>query len=97
VLNRLRNCKHTTVCELTSNYDVHYHSILSLPLDKCNGKDPHRYIKDIFRSEFGFTCVKQVTEYEIWTQYLMKDIKETSKVIAGAILKDDYEIFNVFE
>lgn len=96
LLNKLRNCKHTTVVELTSNYDVHYHSILQIPLNKCMNKSPLRYIKDVFRSDFGFTCVKQVENYEGWIDYLKKDITETSKVIAGTILKDDYKVFDEF-
>lgn len=96
LLNKLRNCKHTTVAELTSNYDVHYHSILSIPLDKCCNKSPLRYIKDVFRLDFGFTCVKQVEDYDGWISYLQKDIGNTSKVLSGTILKDDYQVFDKF-
>lgn len=92
ILEKLRNCKSTVIAELTRNFDIHYHAILSIPLDKTNGKHPLRYIKDIFRSEYGLTCVKQVDNYEGWIDYLKEDIDETSRVIYP-ILKDDYDIF----
>lgn len=93
LLQKLSNCKLTLIAELTSNYDVHYHGILRIPIDKCKNKHPLRYIKDVLRSEFGFTCVKEVDSYAGWVEYLQKDIEETSKVIYP-ILKDDYDIFD---
>lgn len=93
LLGRLKDCKVTVIAELTSNFDVHYHAILKVPLRKCGKKHPLRYIKDVFRGEFGFTCVKEVDSYDGWATYLKKDIEETSKVIYP-ILKDDYDIFD---
>lgn len=95
VLNRLRNCHHTTIVELTTNFDVHYHSILKLDLNKANNKSALRYIKDVFRADFGYTCVKQVEDYDGWAEYLAKDITATSAVLSP-IVKDDYGIFDKF-
>lgn len=85
------HCKHTTVVELTKNYDIHFHSIFKIDLSKILHKTVDRYIKDIFRSEFGFTVVKQVENFNIWIDYLRKDLHETNKVVFP-IVKDDYNI-----
>lgn len=93
ILELLRCCKATIVAELTTNYDIHYHAIVSIPNRSLRNKEPLRWLKDRFRSDFGFTCIKQVDDYHGWVGYLMKDIVETRKVVEP-ILRDDYEVYN---
>lgn len=89
LMSLLHNHKCTVIVELTSNFDVHYHAIVSLRNVEGN---PLKYLKDRFRLSFGYTCIKQVEDYTGWCNYLQKDIKETAKAIYP-ILKDDYNIF----
>lgn len=89
-----KNCRYTLVAELTTNYDLHYHAIASLDLEQNKQKNICKYFKDIFRDEFGYTCIKQITDYNGWCDYLRKDFTKTSEVLYP-VLRDDYNIFDL--
>lgn len=88
----LRKHKHTSVVELTSNYDVHIHCVVSFK-DLPKDSNPLMYAKNLFRRKFGFTCVKQCTDINGWAEYLFKDLHKTNDLLKGAcLLQDDYEL-----
>lgn len=80
-LNILSSSKKLVVAELTNSANIHYHCMLIFPLGiaKCYQK----YIIDGFRNmkEFGFVCVKQITDEQGWIEYLTKNLKETQMAI----------------
>lgn len=90
---RFINCffhfKVSAVCELTSNYDIHFHAVCSVKPEHYVSK-PQKYLKDVFRAQFGFTCIKEVTDFDGWINYLKKDIDNTTAHGLIAILRDDY-------
>lgn len=69
----------TLVAEQTKAYNIHYHGIIILPL-KVNCM---KYFHDSFRKSkiFGFVNIKQITEQQIWIDYISKSIKETRDCI----------------
>jgi len=73
ILNIFRECKLILVPELTKQFNVHFHGIINVPL--CDGRDPSKWIHDKVRThrKIGMICVKQMTDYEGWYTYCMKD------------------------
>lgn len=90
----LRDCRHSSIVELTSNYDVHYHGFVRVNLNQARARDPLKYIRDLFRNDFGFICVKQVDNHAGWLEYCLKDKKNTSFVILSPIVKDHFDYFD---
>jgi hypothetical protein len=84
-------CKLTLIAELTQSCNIHYHGIIAVPITISS--QPRKYIFDQIRkySKLGKTTVVQMTNYEGWSDYLSKDLQETSKTVYP-IIKDDYEI-----
>jgi len=96
--------RHTSVMEETKDYNIHIHSILSIPLnDKVKQYGARRYIFDLFRNKnFGkVKDINPVTSYPEWTSYIMKDFlldgysREYYPLIGGdhydlTSLKNDY-------
>jgi len=77
--------KVSAVCELTTNYDIHFHAVCSVKLPyKVN--QPMKRLKDIFRVHFGFTCIKEVINFDGWIDYMTKDLGSTQR---------DYDIYPV--
>lgn len=92
-LNILNKHKHTSVVELTLNYDVHFHSLVSFK-DLEKDVQPLMYAKNLFRKTFGQTCIKQSTDSENWCKYMFKDLNKTNDMIKGrCLLRDDYEAY----
>lgn len=86
------NMEVSLVAELTQNYDIHYHGICRVPIERVKHGHVLRYVKDRLR-KFGFVCVKQVEDYPGWVEYLKKDIRTTIKEHRiYPIVKDDYDI-----
>lgn len=85
-------CKLTLIAELTQQYNIHYHGIISVP--STLSSQPRKYVFDKIRkySKLGKTTVDQVDDYEGWVVYLNKDLQETSKTVYP-IIRDDYNIF----
>lgn len=90
VLDILKPYKHTTVCELTSTNNVHYHSLLEfdgiVEKDKLlNRIRPYK--------QFGKPHCTAVQYEESYENYLMKDIVMTQKIINNdPLIKDDYKL-----
>jgi len=89
-------CKHTTVVELTSAYNVHYHAIFQVPLNLCENNNASKYIHDRIRKHkcFGMSKIVQVTNTNGWMEYISKDVEET-KAYVYPILQDDYNVFPI--
>lgn len=87
VLDILRPYKHTTVCELTENNNVHYHSLIDIEgiIQKdilLNRIRPYK--------PFGKPHCRQV-QYEIsYEKYLIKSIEQTTKVLNEHPIIADY-------
>jgi len=73
ILSIFTECKLILVPELTKQYNVHFHGIINVPL--CDGRDPQKWIHDKVRlhRKIGMICIKQITDYDIWLTYCMKD------------------------
>lgn len=87
----------TIICELTSNFDVHFHAIAKVDLNKCS--HPQKYLKDIFRADFGYTCVKPVEEFNGWIEYLLKsrdEINSYGMPLHHCII-DEYDVCGNYE
>lgn len=99
IIKRLRclNCKITCVAELTKNYDIHYHGIISFNvLSKSYEKD----FKDLFRSSriFGYNYIKQIDDMPGWSQYIGKDLNSFRDIMnRPPILIDEYNIFETIK
>lgn len=73
ILQIFSECKLILVPELTKQYNLHFHGIINVPL--CDGRDPSKWIHDKVRThrKIGMICVKQITDYDTWLTYCMKD------------------------
>jgi len=88
--------KFTLVSELTKNFNIHYHGIITLPL----GKDVNvrkKFVDSFRRSKlFGFVKIDQITNEEGWIDYIGKSLDEVYNAIhRRPIIKDDFEIFEI--
>lgn len=90
-------CKLTMICELTSNYNIHYHGIIVfITKSRSHEKD----FKDLFRKSqiFGFTNIKQVDDFNGWVDYIKKDVTVSVKIInRPPVIIDEHDLFNVFD
>lgn len=86
-------CKYSMVAELTKQYNVHYHGIMKVPLER--GRDSCKWFFDRLRklSCIGRSECEQVMNYDKWTVYLAKDIKRDLDIVT--VLKDDYNILDI--
>lgn len=89
-----RYCKHTSLIELTQNYDVHWHAICQIR-DLPTGALPMKFLVDKFKK----TDLGMVKAYQVWDQgwetYLFKDVDKTNLMInRSAVVKDDYGKYN---
>lgn len=94
IRNNFPNCKFTLLAELTKQYNVHFHGIIKVDLNKivCH---PEKYLYDRIRQykHLGFAVIKQITEYQIWIDYITKDYNITKqKANIDPFVKDDYDI-----
>lgn len=91
----------TFTYELTTNFDIHYHGIIKVPLSSSKKiRNMVMYIKDLFRRNklIGFTCVKVCEDYHGWVEYIKKDIHYSYKNMGVyPFIIDDYNIQNHFE
>jgi len=96
----LHRFKKTLVYELTQNGDIHYHGIISLDVKYKNVhiRDMIIFIQNLFRGSkiFGYVCVKQVTDYNKWKEYILKDVqKSKDRLGIFPIFKDDYDLYEM--
>lgn len=91
VRNLMRGFTYTCVTELTNQYNIHYHMICKAPLAiaKCIPKlfaDRKRKIK-----ELGFHKMDSVDNYDVYTAYMLKDVKKTQEILGHyPVINDDY-------
>lgn len=87
-LRQLSN-KISLVAELSKNYNVHYHGIISL-------KGSKRKFINYFRNDkkFGFVNASPIKNEENVFSYIQKDVVNTYQELdRRPIIKDDYNIF----
>jgi len=91
------DCKFTLVAELTQTYNIHYHGIISIPLS--HGRDPIKYFFDRLRpfSKIGKCECKQLMNYQLWVDYLNKDIIKHIELGLDPIIRDDYNVLKTEE
>jgi len=94
-LNALTNA-YTLVTELTKSFSCHWHGIISFPLSKSVYSYPKMFY-DHFRDDpyVGFCNIKQITEDQVWTEYIKKDISDTRKILGRRPIIEDY--FDIFD
>lgn len=96
-MDKLKHCFHSTVVELTKDYDVHFHSIIKIDLELCKN-NPRKYLIDLFRDQrnmFGKYTIDPVTDYNGWIDYLKVDIEKTKEDLLECqpvILLDNYKV-----
>jgi len=85
--------KYSCVCELTKDFNIHYHCLV-----ETKTKEPLFEITNRIRKykEFGKRTVQQVQYLESYKKYLNKDLQTTIKYINGsAIIQDDLNILGI--
>lgn len=97
------NLKLSLVVELHKDFTIHCHGFIKhIDLSKlefqCYRNDLKRYIHEVFRKYnsniIGFIYVKDITDYNVWHEYCIKELKYTNKVIAySPIICDDLGSF----
>lgn len=67
------------VAELTKAFNIHYHGTIVMKLTK----NCRKTFADSFRGSklFGFVNIKEITEPEIWHDYIIKDLTTTRESI----------------
>lgn len=99
VLKNVYNLRLTLVVEFTKSYNVHLHGFCDLPM-KIGRKNPCHRLYDIFRDSkvFGFACIKECTEDNIWLEYISKNLTyTTSELSHSPIMFDDFDRFGFGE
>lgn len=92
----LNKIQHSLIFELTKNNDVHYHGIIKVPVnDKI--RDIKIFVCNLFRKRkfLGYICLKEITEYNIWFDYMKKELKITNERTGIYPIVSD--MFGVFE
>lgn len=90
VLDILKPYKHTTVCELTSTNNVHYHSLIDI-----EGIIARDILLNRIRpyKPLGKPHLQQVQYEESYEKYLMKSIKDSTTILGEyAVIKDDWQL-----
>lgn len=85
----------TIVAEVTKAWNIHYHGIIKFVLkDKvdCAKRFHARFRND---NLVGFVNIKQITDYNGWCEYIVKDLQKTTESIGRRpIIRDDYGVTN---
>lgn len=92
LLSVLHGFNKSIVIELTSQYNIHYHCLLT---EKKPSQEPFLRITDRLRSErwAGRRTIQGVQYYESYIKYMNKEISRTNKIIkSSSIVKDDFNI-----
>lgn len=80
--------KKTLVVEFTQNYNIHIHGIVY--------SNTKRELYDIIRKNkvFGYICVRQITEFDVWAEYIVKETIKTYKELSCRypVICNDYNI-----
>lgn len=80
---------------------VHLHGFVKFELNKIPGKYrnyPPRYLTDLLKKfkPFGYTCIKQVTDFAVWKDYIAKNCEEFMYVTGiHPLIIDDYDMFTL--
>lgn len=88
-----RGFRVTYVLELTKEENIHVHAICAhkkgcnLPISLLHNRC-RQYHKQLGRRD-----ICQVVSYQSWTEYLIKDVKETTAILnINPVLQDDYQL-----
>lgn len=83
------------IAELTKNHNIHYHGIITFPLHKYKNNINKWYNHMRNDTVIGYTNIKQITEEEVWKEYISKDIHQTKEVIdRRPIIRNKLKTFN---
>lgn len=92
--------KFSVVAELTKNYNIHYHGIITFTLHEKQKSNFMKKFTDSFRKNtcFGFVNIKQITDEQGWINYITKDLKITRESICRPpVLIDSFNIIPTLE
>lgn len=92
LISVLHGFNKSIVIELTKDYNIHYHCLLT---EKKVSSNPRLRIADKLRGEkwAGRRTIQGVQYYESYIKYMNKEIQETNKCITqSAIIIDDFSI-----
>lgn len=99
ILEFLAPHKVTMVYELTKSYDIHYHGIINFKKDILKDRSAELYWYNKMRksSTIGYTCLKVITDWNIWVDYLFKSHNEVKAIMTAQthlnpLLKDSHEL-----
>jgi hypothetical protein len=98
ILNDLKCIKKTIVFELTKSHNIHYHIIAKFELTGV--RNIYNKIYNSFRKSkiFGYVLTDQIKDYDNFTTYILKDVKNTFNILGRfPIIRDDYNLMNKFE
>lgn len=87
----LLNYRYTLIAELTQEHNIHYHGIVDIEGIKEKDKFLNKF-RSINKYIGRKTC-RAVQYEESYEKYIIKDIKETSKIIVDPVVKDDYKVY----
>jgi len=75
----MHHAKISTVVELTTNYNVHYHGIIQFHYMDIKNKTPESYWHNKLRNHptLGYSMLKVMTDEEGWKNYILKDVPRT--------------------
>jgi len=98
ILRKLKSLTNyfTLVAEVTKSINLHMHCIIKFPLIK--GKLWDKEIKKLFRQDpfVGFTCMKQVEDFNGWVEYVRKDLDKSLQYLnRRPIIYDTYDVFDL--
>jgi len=86
--------KLTIVAELTKQFCIHYHGILSIITDKSEVRCRKIFV-DSFRNHplLGFVNIKLMDDEAGWIKYISKDIHQTKDLVGRPpVLRDDHKL-----
>lgn len=82
---------HRYVCGVTQSGNLHYHAIVSVPIPSGWSNTKVKFtISEWFKKynlrfrdihKYGYTCVKDITDYNAWDDYLTKNVKECEDLL----------------
>lgn len=94
--------KISIIPEVTQNYNIHYHCIVSAYNIKKYKKGVVYSIHNKFRKMkhlYGYIYLKPITEFHIWQEYMVKDIEKTKQIIdmlpESNFERNDFEVDNL--
>lgn len=82
----------TVIAELTLNANIHYHGVIQFHV---KSKSHLVDFKNCFRTSkiFGYSVLKQIEDEAGWSEYVLKNVRETTMTInRPAIIVDEMEI-----